>query len=206
MALRRSIPALVLAACSGKSQPPAPPPPPPITACGDLAADGIGGIAFGLDEPTVLQRAGFPTSMTAPEERFNPNNVQRHWYSHWRWQAHDLEVTWESLDSATAPRHVDSVAIGPHSDLFTSCGIRIGALRADVERAYQQAIGAWKPLFEQSAAQGFVSAPSDDGTSPDRPIVAISVKRPLLGTFEFENDRLTTVAFMNSAVMFAGQW
>ena len=151
----------------------------------------------------MLRAMGPPTEEAPPKRHFDPNISPDQWFSAWGWESHDLALTWVARGDR-APRTVYSVAIGPRSDLATSCGVRIGATRADVERAYQDAIALWRSKFAQPAEQGFITAPS--GQPSTSPLVLVAGDTSVLGLVELDGDRVATIALVSPAVLFEYQW
>jgi hypothetical protein len=178
----------------------------PIARCGDLGRDSIAGVQVDVDEAAVLKQLGPPTFQTPARESFNPNYAKQPWYSTATWLAHDLRVTFVGYDSATAPRKVYSVSLGALGDLATSCNVRVGASRAEIERAYRDAIDVWQAGYADAAERGFISAPSGVGSAPDTPIMLLSVGGGIVGLLSFAADRLIGIELTHASVLYANQW
>jgi len=178
-------------------------PAPPITECPDLRLDAIAGIQLGKDEATVRAAVGAATQEFAPTTRFEPMIEHQRWTSTAVWRAHDLHVEWTALVDASAPRTVSAVGIGPDSDLATSCGVRIGTPRAEVERAYRGPIAVWTQTFGAAAAAGYLAAPAAAASTT---VVLASADGAIIGLVELTDDRVTGILFMSGAVLYANQW
>lgn len=188
--MRRALVVIALVGCGGPSNvervAPAPPPPPPITTCGDLAKDSIAGLRLGMDEAAVRAVMGPPSRETAPEHHVHHQRSPSDWWtSSSTWDRHGLEVSWVALGDVAAPRTIDGVKILRGGDVTTSCGVRPGATRADVERAYAHAIaalrGSWLgPLVAaDGSAQDAIVFAADDGS--------------VLGGAKLEGDRVVEI-------------
>jgi len=204
----RVAPLLLLLACERQptTRAQAPPASTAPSRCGDLRLTSIANVRFGFDEPTVLRELGIAPHQTAPQMHFEPNAAEHTWYSEWRWPAHDLTVTWASVGSAAAPRKVYGITLGPNSDVATSCGVRIGTTRAQVEHAYRDALDEWNTRYAPAAGAGMLSAPSGSGSAPDTPIMLISNDGLLIAWLSFAADRLTEITLTSAALLFVGQW
>lgn len=182
------------------------PGPPGLGRCGDLATDSIAGIQVHRGEVEVKAVTGAPVEETAATRSGRPDYTHPQWSSAWGWPAHDLRITWISLDEATAPRKVFSVELGEGSDLGTSCGIRIGSRRVDVEQAYAEAIAAWKKQWAGALAAGVIDGPADPEAAADRPVMMVSGDGMIVGYVGFEDDRVVAIGFTHAQVLFANQW